>query len=646
MDPRFVEHYQKELQHLKEMGAEFALAFPKIAARLGVEGLEVTDPYVERLLEGSAFLAARVQVKLEAEFPRFTQRLLEMLYPNYLAPLPAMLIARFDPDPSEPGLATGDKKVPRMTSLKGLLGRGDTTACEFRTSHEVTLWPIEIVSAEYFSRLAPDLPLTALPYARSIRAGVRIRLKATAGLKFDQIALSTLRFFLTGSDEVAHRLYELCLGAPLGVVIGPGAKPWSWHERLPAHSIREVGFSDAEALLPAGQRSFQGNRLLQEYFAFPQRFLFVDIESVDRAAKRANTDEIELAILFEREDPRLENAVSAAHFALHCTPAINLFEKRAERVQVTEVISISDHANRSGDDVVIVPDALSAHQVVPDRARPMDFEVYEVTSVVGYKAGNEREQEFRAFYGAFAESDPDAAAYYMIHRESRVLSDGQQRANVRKDSVGTETFVSLVDPKEAPYSNELRTLAITTLCTNRDRVRQMPLGIGATDFSMEIAAPVVSIRAIGERSRPFWPSVDGGLAWRLISQLALNYVSLVDSSAEEGAAAIREILELHAGNLDPSRHRQIAGVQAVKVTRVVRRLPENGPITFGRGVRIELGLDDQAFQGASAYLLGSVLEHYFARYVSINSFTETVLRTPARGEIKRWGARWGVRPTM
>src|SRR5512134_4029355 len=129
MDPRLLRYYNQELQHLREMGAEFAQQFPKIAARLGVDGIEVADPYVERLLEGAAFLAARVQLRLDAEFPRFTQRLLEIVYPNYLAPTPSMLIAQFQPDLGEANLAAGFK-IRRGAGLHSLLGKGDVTACE------------------------------------------------------------------------------------------------------------------------------------------------------------------------------------------------------------------------------------------------------------------------------------------------------------------------------------------------------------------------------------------------------------------------------------------------------------------------------------------------------------------------------------
>ena len=168
MDPRLLRHYNQELGHLREMGAEFAHQFPKIAGRLGMDGIEVNDPYVERLLEGFAFLAARVQLKLDAEFPRFTHRLLEILYPQFLAPTPSMLVAQFKADINDPNLATG-VTVPRGTAMRSLLGKGDETACDFRTAQAVELLPIEIASVGYFS-YAPDLPLAGLPVGQRVKA--------------------------------------------------------------------------------------------------------------------------------------------------------------------------------------------------------------------------------------------------------------------------------------------------------------------------------------------------------------------------------------------------------------------------------------------------------------------------------------------
>jgi type VI secretion system protein ImpG len=625
MDPRLLQYYNLELQHLRETGAEFAQQFPKIAARLGMQGLEVADPYVERLLEGVAFLAARVQLKLDAEFPRFTQALLEIIYPHYLAPTPSMLIAQLKPDTNDPNLATGPT-VSRGSTLSGLLAADDATACEFRTAHDVALWPIEIVSASYFS-FAPDLPLNALPIAQRIKGGLRIRLKTTAGLKFAQTAIDRLQFYFGGRDDVANKLYELCLATGIGTLVMPPKGSKQRHELLPASSIQPIGFSDAEALLPVTLRSFQGYRLLQEYFSFPQRFRFVELSGLARALHRIDADQLELVVLFGRGEPTLESVVDSSNLALFCTPAVNLFAKRADRINVTE----------------------SAHEyhVVADRTRPLDFEVYDVTSVVGHGIGTDSDQPFLPFYSAYS-SDQDTAqsAYYTTRREPRLVSATAKRRGSRSSYIGTEVFLSLVDSKQAPFGGDLRQLSIQVQCTNRDLVLQMPIGIGTTDLSLDVAAPVTSIRIISGPSRPYGPLADGAISWRAISHLSLNYLSLAQSTPGEGAAALRDLLELYAASTDVSARRQIEGIRSVKVGRIVRRLHGPGPLAFGRGLEIVMQIDELAFEGASAFLFGAVLDRYFARHVSINSFTETVLRADGRGEINRWGVQWGARPTL
>ncbi|MEK6234744.1 MAG: type VI secretion system baseplate subunit TssF, partial [Planctomycetales bacterium] len=203
MDPRLLEYYNKEIQHLREMGGEFAQEYPKIAGRLGLEGFECADPYVERLLEGFAFLSARVHLKIDAEFPVFTQHLLEIVYPHYLAPIPSMAVVQFKPDMTEGTLKEGFV-IPRDSVLRSRLGRGDQTPCEYRTAHDATLWPLEIAGAEYFSRSVAamsDLPRRI----SNVRAGLRLRLRTTAGLKFNKLSLDKLRIYLRGVGELPMR---------------------------------------------------------------------------------------------------------------------------------------------------------------------------------------------------------------------------------------------------------------------------------------------------------------------------------------------------------------------------------------------------------------------------------------------------------
>lgn len=620
MDPDFLRYYNRELQFIREMGAEFARDYPKIAGRLGLDGLECADPYVERLLEGFAFLTARVQLELDAEFPRFTQHLLEMVYPHYLAPTPSLGIVRFEPDLTKSDLASGFV-IPRGSSLRSPLGKGERTACEYRTSADVTLWPIELVEARPLSltaaqAIAPDRP-------EGVKSGIRFRLRAI-DVTFDQLPLERLRLFLRSSEGPRMRIYEQLLAHALAVVVRPPGQSPPWQRQLPPTVIQRVGFDDAEALLPQGPRSFQGYRLLQEYFAFPDRYLFVDIGGLREPVSRCGGDELELIVLLDQGGVFAEDAFDASYFALYCAPAINLFSKRADRI----------HLNERNDE----------HHLVPDRSRPLDFEVFGIRSVVGIGSHNDAEQEFLPFYHAQDQGGGRARrAYYTLHREPRRRSTQQQQRGPRSSYIGGEVFLSLVDADQAPYRHSLRQLAVETLCTNRDLPLQLSLGKGSTDFNLDIGAPVRSVRCVAGPTRPRPAFPKGDSAWRLVSHLSLNYLSLCDQDAHQGASALRELLSLYADLGDAPTRRQIEGVRSISSTPITRRLPGPGRITYARGLQLRLTLDPAAFEGSGVFLLGAVLEQFFAKYVSTNSFTETIVTTPDDGEVMRWPARIGRR---
>jgi len=621
-NPRLLRYYSQELQHLREMGGEFAVQYPKIAGRLGLEGFECADPYVERLLEGFAFMAARVQMKIDAEFPRFTQHLSEIVYPHFLAPTPSMAIVQLQPDLGNPALNAG-YKVARGAPMRSVLGKDDATACEYRTAHELTLWPIELVEAKFFTNGGTIAGVEArLP--ANVKAGLRLRLRTTNGAPFCKLGLDRLTLHLRGSDDMPGQIYEKLLGAVEGVLVLPGSRPAGRHTLLPKTALRPRGFAEEDALLPSGQRSFQGYRLLQEYFAFAQRFLFVELTDLKAAVSACAETELEIIVLLARGDARLEQALDASNFALNCTPVVNLFQRRADRI------------NLSGDQF--------EYHVLPDRTRPMDFEVHQIESVTGYGIGTDAEQEFHPLYSArdLGAAAVASQAFYQIRREPRLLSQRQRQRGPRSSYIGSETFITLVDAQEAPYRHNLRQLGLVLWCTNRDLPLSMPLGVGKTDFILEQGGPVQSVRVLGGPSQPFPSFAEGGMAWRLINQLSLNYLSLADTDPDQGASALRELLALYCHPLDLSSQRQVEGVRSVSSKPVTRRMPAPGPITFGRGLEITVTMDDGAFEGAGAFVLGGVLSHFFAQYVSINSFTETVVRTVGRGEIMRWKAQEGV----
>ena len=621
MDRRLLRYYNRELQHLRGTAGEFAREFPKIASRLSLDEFACGDPYVERLLEGFAFLAARVHLKMDAEFPQFTQSILETVYPHYLSPTPSAAIVEFVPDMARSGLENGFE-IQRGTVLRSVIGKDDRTACEYRPGHSVFLWPIRIIEAEYYSR---DLGSLNLPAAAGpARAAIRIRLETPVESGFSSLNLDALTFFIRGTEDFPMDIYEQIFAHGMNVLVQPTEKPFAWQHVLPPSHIHQVGFSDEEALLPVGARSFQGYRLLHEYFAFPQRFLFFRIDGLLKSVKRCKSNQLDIIILLKNGDLELEGRVDAGNFALHCAPVINLFPKRADRIHLS--------------------DKVTEFHVVPNRTRPIDYEVYQVTGVTGHGVRADEEQPFTPFYSArdFEQTD-GGGAYFTVNRTPRMMSSREKQRGRRSSYGGSEVYLSIVDAKAAPYRSDLRQLSVDTLCTNRDLPIQMGTGRGETDFNLDISAPVVSIRCVSGPTPPRPSNIEGETNWRMISHLNLNYLSLMDNPDGKGAAAIRDLLKLYSDINDLQIQKQIEGVLSVNSRPVRRRIVEDGHIAFARGLEIVMTLDESSFEGSGVFLLGAVMDVFFSKYVSINSFTETVIKTRERGEIMRWPTKSGTR---
>jgi len=622
MDPRFLGFYERELKHVREMGGEFARAFPKIAGRLGLDAFGCKDPYVERLIEAFAFLTARVQLKLAAEQGEFTQHMLELLYPGYLAPTPSMAVVQMEPSSRQGSLAEG-VTVPRGASLRTPLGE-QQTSCEYRTAHPVTLWPIELESADYSTHLSEilDVERVAVPEAK---AALRLVLRTTLGHTFDKLPLDALPLFLRGGDEIAVRLYEQLLGSAIGMVVQSASRPHSFMTTSRGACVGELGFEEHQALLPCGLRGFDGYRLLHEFFVFPERFIFADVRGMRPLLAESRGDRLELILLFDRKDPRLDGVVQAAHFALFCTPAVNLFPRSGDRMQLSD-----------GD---------FEHHVVPDRSRPLDYEVHSITQLRGHGTA-EGDVEFLPMYAPELGMGPEQPRY-AIRRQPRAMThsmlDGD--GSLQTPYIPSETFVSLVDGKHGAGRAGLSQLSVSALCTNRALPLTLRVGQPDTDFREQSGAPIESIRCVAGPTAPRSSPVYGDLAWGLLSHLSLDYLSLMqrDGSA---AAPLRELLSLYARFSERSGPRQVEGVLDVRTKGVVRPLPFAGPLTFGRGIELTVTCDERAYSGTGAFLLGAVLSRFFAKYASINSFTETVLCTQQRGEVMRWAVTAGRRSTV
>ncbi len=619
MDTRLLKHYETELSYIREMGAEFAEAYPKIAARLGVEDMEVVDPYVERLLEGFAFLSARVQLELEMQFPAFTSNLLEIVYPHYLAPTPSMMIVSLTPDMDQTDIGVGHK-VARETMLRSALGEDEQTPCVFRTAHEVTLWPLKVTEAEYIDGRG-ELVAAGIGKNSAARSAVRLRLSCAEGTKIAELGADKLTVFCKGSGGSNWDIHELICTQGVGLAARSTDRRDDWQVVLDGEIVPR-GFDREDALLPTPLRSFDGYRLLQEYFGMPERFHFFDITGLAGAFSQATGSDVDVYIMLKDGEASFKQTVVPDAFDLHAVPAINLFPKRCDRVPIT-------HRD-------------TQQHIVADRTAPLDFEIYSLRSVTGISAEGEDDVQFRPFYSQtdFTAAGENHPAYYTPHRRMRQRSEKERLRGVRTSYLGSETYLSLVDRAQAPFAADLAQLAVQAMVTNRDLPLLLPTNSDDL-FHLPDGGPIKTIKPLVPPTRPRPTLAQGDSAWRLISHLSLNYMSIADTNMGGGAEALREIVGLYAPIGDKALEKQLEGIISLSSRPIVRRLSDEVLSTAVRGIEIKMEFDESFFEGTGVYILGAVLETFFRRYVSINSFTETVLHTHQRGDIARWKARTG-----
>jgi type VI secretion system protein ImpG len=623
MDPRLLDHYNRELAYLRELGAEFARQHPKIAGRLGMSGIEVADPYVERLLEGFAFLAGRIHLKMEAEFPRFSQRLLELIYPHYLRPTPAIGIAKLTPSLAEGGV-TAAFQIPRHTLLRAPIAPGQVTACEFRTVHEITLLPLEVTDASVEGAAAP-LSTSIIRTDKAVRSSLHLQFSMRNGLGAQTMRAGRISLYIGGPANRASQLLELIGGRLLGALVSWQSNNGEQQHWLPPSSITCDGYGEDEALLPYDNRSFSGYRILHEYFACPDRFRFFSINGLGDTLATISAAHFKVTLLFEQAATALEKLVTKEDFVLHCTPVVNLFPKRGNRVDVSM--------------------ANFEHHLVADRTRPLDYEIHTVSLIHGYTASNTEQQLFRPLLETLGRQPGDRQeGFFTIRREPRSFSETAKRSGSRSGYIGSEVFVQLVDQQDAPYSHDLERIAADMLCTNRDLPLLVSTG-SEHDLQLAVSAPVDEISILGSLTPPVPAVAERDITWRLISHLHLNYNTLTDLSTTDGAQAMRDLLGLYS----PLGRRGIEGqadsVRSMRLAPMVCRVPQRGPIVFGRGVAIEAVVDAAAFAGHSPWLFGAVLEQFMARHVSINSAIQFRLSTLQGGAFAVWPVRQGARPS-
>ena len=602
MRDELLPYYERELTFIRQMAAEFAAKYPKPAGRLMLRKNTCEDPHVERLIQAFALLCGRVHHKIDDEFPEITESLLDVMYPHFLRPIPSQAVAQFQLDPSQSAPASTD--VPSGTPIHSKTINGQF--CSFRTCYPVTLWPLRVKDAS----VSTANRLVSSGIGSDVAAVARIEMECLGGLRFSQLPVSSLRFYLNGETSAVHALYELLFLNTLRVSIRPlpasaDAAPFI----LPASSLRQVGFSRDEGILPYSDRSFLGYRLVQEYFSFPEKFLFFDLAGIDGLDKRQFGSSFEILFFLKETEPHrltaLEQNVSANTFQLGCAPIVNLFKRIAEPVRISQT--------------------RTEYRIIPDQHRQMGTEVYSIDRVTSTATYMEQPQVYEPFYALRHGMDERHRHFWYAHR----------RPSFRKNDPGTEMYVSLVDLDFNPSLPPDETLTIRVTCTNRDQAASLDLKGEFGELEPE-DVPLVRARCIRPPTASVRPPYRRGLQWRLISHLSLNHLSIV----EKGREALQEILRLYDFSNDSEIRRQIAGIVEVQSRSSVSRVSSDTGVAFCRGTDVVLEFDEDQYVGTGVFLLSSVLQRFLGLYSAVNSFTRVTAKTK-RGVLKQWAPMAG-----
>ncbi len=612
MSEELLEYYERELTYLRQMGGEFARKYPRVAGRLLLDGDSCEDPHVERLLEGFALMAARIHRRIDDDFPETSEALLNMIYPAFLRPIPAMTVVECLSDPAQ-GKKTAGERIPRGTPMV-TKATVDGMPCRFQSAYDVDLWPFSVAEAEWRQAERLQHPVRASGEVQAV-AAARLLLRCFPDVSFQGLPLSRLRFYLSGDASVVYNLYEMISAHCIEIQLR-NPKNRAQILSLRPDRIRMVGFEKDESVLPQDRRSAEAHRLLQEYFTIPEKFLFFDLSGLEALGESGFAEEAEIILLFSRfERPErqqvMELGVSARTFRLGCTPVVNLFSQTAEPI----LLSQTKHR----------------YTIIPDAKHTEKMEIFSIHEVI---AANPRLRQSVVLEPVNAHRhqtrDQKDLAFWTASRHFNELGE-------REPSTMT---ISIVDLNGELRNPEADVLTVRTLCTNFDLPSRLAIGAAEGDLEAIGHAAAKTITILRRLTPSFDPPQGKGQAWRMVSLLSLNYLSLT----EEGRTAMQEILRLH-NFTDASHHENhIGSILKLSCTPHFALVQSEYGLVPARGTRVQVELDEQQFAGGGAFLFAGVIDRFLAGYASMNSFSQLTVRTNLRKEVMRsWAPRAGAK---
>lgn len=596
-DSQLKDFFARELHALREDTAAFAQAHPAAASALALNKGRSSDPQVELLLQSFAYLTGRLHYQMEAGQAALPNTLMDVLYPHLSAPVPSMLVAKIDAPQAKGTLLERGRQMYATVNNEA----GQPVNCRFRTSFDTELWPLLITDIKLSS--VDEYP--ALKAAGQTRSVLKVSLHTQGNQSLQSLAPERLRFHINSEEKSAFRLYETLALNLTGLALRCGEEPV---RMLEAGALRWLGFEDKQAALYANPHSHPGYRLVQEYFAFPEKFMFFDVEGLlfDQAGSDAD-------LLFLLDLPPTRTLSPGADaLQLNCTPLVNLFSQRIDPFALDhsqyEYPLRADLQNHRYCEIYAIEELIAIRPDAPPR------------SIAPYYAMEDFRQLGQQDY------------FYVARRETGQLPG----------IAGTELHVSFLDTHFDLTHPADEVIGGRALCTNRRLPERLRIG---DELKLEGAGAVNSIHVLSKPTAHQTPQLIGARPWTLASQLSLNHLSLAEG--DKALASLKEMLRLHIGPSSLQGLKQIDGLSQLKCRPVVRRIGQEGWRGFAQGLHIEVNIDRSHFDEGSAVLFTDILRRFFALYASVNTLVEVSLAThDVKGILKQWQPLIGDQPVL
>ena len=564
------DYYKQELRKLKDIAKDFSRENPALTKALSGSN---ADPDASRILEGVAFLTANIRHELDTQFPNLLYSLAQLVCPQYIRPLPSATMIAFQPKSSlaKPLTIEQGTYIDSKESTSG--------SCRFRTTEQIEMMPLKLTQVLEHSRGA------------DIQFGLKFELINTT---LDQLPFDKIRLYIGGEYEEACDIHYLLAQHTNSVTVA-GVK-------LPVDVIQPAGIEDIKSTYPKPDGLTPAFDLLQQYFLFPEKLLYIDID-LSLWQQRGSDDQFTVELSIKK--PSFEvSTLTNEHFHLYVAPAVNLF-------------------NCDSESILISP-SQNEYQLLPNAgSNKAQFDIFSVDTVTSNARGVETPRNYQLFGGSDAISKNTQAIYELNYKQTNTTEP--------------QVFLKLGIPEHSPIEqNEILKAKLT--CSNGEGADS--LHIGDISVATSNTPELVTFQNVTSPSESRRIPLDGDMLWQLISHLSLNYLSINDASTLKNILTQYIAPDTKAKSQRLSNEKRIESITKVSVEPGERLL--NNAFVHGQNITVTIKPDHFSSVG-DKYLFASVLDKFFASSAPINVYSEFAIEDFFSGEVTRWPAQLGKR---